>query len=103
MSKIRLLNSPSNDISLITYFQLFHGQLGDTIFELRAFTHDHFVSIWVKEPPLDSAGTWCRPVYPYNWQLRLWRQVKQLGTELTTCPLSKVIIHLQLSRKYINI
>ena len=28
----------------------------------------------------------------YNWQLRLWRQEKYSGTELTPCPLSKPII-----------
>ena len=54
-------------------------------------------------PPLDTGGPRRRPVYPYNWLLGLWRQAKQLGTELTTCPLSKVIFHVQLPRKYINI
>ena len=53
--------------------------------------------------PLDTAGTRRPPVYPYNWQLRLWHQGKQLGTELTPCHLSKPMVHVQLPRKYINI
>ena len=39
----------------------------------------------------------------YNWQLRLWRQGKQLGTELSPWQLSKEVVHVQLPRKYINI
>ena len=73
------------------------------MFELGAFIHDHFVSIWVKEPPLDTPGTRRHPVYPYNRLLRLWRQCKQLGTEMSPWQLSKGVVHVQLPRKYINI
>ena len=50
-------------------FSPIHCDIAHTRIEVRVIIHDLFVSIWVKEPPLDSAGTWCRPVYPYNWQL----------------------------------
>ena len=54
ISKIRLLNYPSNDVGVITYFQLFHCETAQTRFELRVFIHDQFLGIWVKAPPLDT-------------------------------------------------
>ena len=56
--------------------------------------------IWVKVPPLDTGGLRRPPVYPHNWLLGLWRQTKQLGKELTTCPLSKRVVDVQIPRTY---
>ena len=73
------------------------------MFEFEEFIHDYSVSIWVKIYSLDTAGARRRPVYPYNWLLGLWHQAKQLETELTPCQLQKVMVHVQIYRKYINI
>ena len=70
---------------------------------MRVLIRDYFPDIWVKVSPLDTAGPRRLPVCPHNWQLRLCRQGKQLGTELTPCHLSKPVVHVQLPRKYINI
>ena len=52
ISEIRLLDSPSNGVCSVTYFQLFHGQIAHTILDVRAFIHDHSLGIWVKVPSL---------------------------------------------------
>ena len=46
LTKIRLLNCPSNDVCFVTYFQLFHGQIAHTIFELKALVHDHLNEVY---------------------------------------------------------
>ena len=55
LSKIRLLNYHYNDICSVGYFELFHEKTAHII--LEALIHDYSVSIWVKEPTLDTAGT----------------------------------------------
>ena len=58
---------------------------------------------WLLGSSLVTVGPRRHPVYPYNSLLRVWRQGKQLGTEMSLCQLSEGMVHVQLPRKYINI
>ena len=40
---------------------------------MRVVMHHNLSAIWVRAPPLDTAGYWRPPVYLYNWLLGPWR------------------------------